>query len=166
MAFGLMLMVSCMTLFFQYAVTLLYTKKERKTVVPLAMLIASTLLAAILYGALTPTFPRALFDASGSEMSWESNMHIAWYMITLSDTILTVVVSRIWRIISFKGMHMVQHMSLLTPFFSARTSLLFVSRSRRSLRTSACGQLQLLGKSSPASEPFFPLLEIVVLIMS
>jgi low temperature requirement protein LtrA len=109
-AFGLMLMVSRLTLFCQYGVTLLYTKKYKKTVVPLAMVMASTLLAAVLYGVLTPTFPKNVFNA----MPQKSNVYIAWYVIALSETILTVVVSCVWRIISFKGTHMVQRMSLLT----------------------------------------------------
>jgi low temperature requirement protein LtrA len=109
-AFGLMLMVSRLTLFCQYGVTLLYTKKYKKTVVPLAMVMASTLLAAVLYGVLTPTFPKTVFNA----MPQKSNVYIAWYVIALSETILTVVVSCVWRIISFKGTHMVQRMSLLT----------------------------------------------------
>jgi low temperature requirement protein LtrA len=113
-AFGLMLMVSRLTLFCQYGVTLLYTMKYRKTIVPLAMVMASTLLAAILYGALTPTFPKDLFDADGFELPQKSNVYIAWYVIALSETVLTVTVSCYWRIISFKGTHMVQRMSLLT----------------------------------------------------
>jgi low temperature requirement protein LtrA len=47
-------------------------------------------------------------------MPQKSNVYIAWYVIALSETILTVVVSCVWRIISFKGTHMVQRMSLLT----------------------------------------------------
>jgi low temperature requirement protein LtrA len=113
-AFGLMLMVSRLTLFCQYGVTLLYTKKYRKTIVPLGMVMASTLLAAVLYGALTPTFPKTLFDAEGLLVLRKSNVYIAWYIIAISETILTVTVSCHWRIISFKGTHMVQRMSLLT----------------------------------------------------
>lgn len=44
-------MVSRLTLFAQYGVTLLYTKKYQKTVLPLLLVMASTLIAAILYGA-------------------------------------------------------------------------------------------------------------------
>jgi len=57
-AFGVILMVSRLALFGQYGVTLLYVKKYGKTVVPLGMVMASTLLAAVLYRALTSTFPR------------------------------------------------------------------------------------------------------------
>ncbi|KAH7073713.1 hypothetical protein BKA63DRAFT_39264 [Paraphoma chrysanthemicola] len=113
-AFGLMLMVSRLTLFCQYGVTLCFTKKYKKTIVPLSMVMAWTLLAAALYGALTPTFPKTLFDDQGYEIAQRSKVYIAWYIIAISETILTVTVSCVWRIISFKGTHMVQRMSLLT----------------------------------------------------
>ncbi|KAF2028562.1 hypothetical protein EK21DRAFT_101735 [Setomelanomma holmii] len=113
-AFGFMLMVSRLTLFFQYGTTLYFTKKYKKTVLPLSLVMAWTLLAAILYGGLTPTFPKTIVDATGIEVPHKSNVYIAWYIIAISETILTVTVSCVWRIISFKGTHMVQRMSLLT----------------------------------------------------
>lgn len=113
-AFGLILMVSRLTLFCQYGVTLFYTKQYKKTVVPIMMVMAWTLLAAILYGGLTPLFPGKLLGKDGAELLRKSNVYIAWYIIALSETILTVTVSCVWRIISFKGTHMVQRMSLLT----------------------------------------------------
>ncbi|KAF2627106.1 hypothetical protein BU25DRAFT_411189 [Macroventuria anomochaeta] len=113
-AFGLILMVSRLTLFAQYGITLFYTKKYRKTVLPIALVMASTLAAAILYGALTPAFPKVKLDADGYIISQASNVYIAWYIIAISETILTVAVSCYWTIISFKGTHMVQRMSLLS----------------------------------------------------
>ena len=113
-AFGLILMVSRLTLFAQYAVTLFYTKKFKKTVVPLLLVMASTLIAAILYGALTSAFPKVRVDVDGTWLPQKSNVYIAWYIIAISETILTVTVSCIWRVISFKGTHMVQRMSLLS----------------------------------------------------
>ncbi|KAF2250693.1 hypothetical protein BU26DRAFT_424254 [Trematosphaeria pertusa] len=70
-AFGLILMVSRITLFLQYGVTLFYTKKYTKTIVPLLLVMGSTLVAAILYGALTPAFPsdKTVLDAFGDEIT-------------------------------------------------------------------------------------------------
>ncbi|KAL1601471.1 hypothetical protein SLS60_006386 [Paraconiothyrium brasiliense] len=113
-AFGLILMVSRITLFTQYAVTLLYVRKYKKTVIPLGIIMASTLLAAILYGALTPAFPKEKLDLEGFLLPQKSNVYIAWYIIALCETLTTVAVSCIFRVISFKGTHMVQRMSLLT----------------------------------------------------
>ncbi|KAF1917907.1 hypothetical protein BDU57DRAFT_446293 [Ampelomyces quisqualis] len=112
--FGLMLMVSRLTLFFQYGVTLLYTKRYKTTILPLSLIIASTALAAILYGALTPTFPEKSLADDGHELPKKSKVYIAWYVIAICETMFTVTVSCYWRIISFKGTHMVQRMSLLT----------------------------------------------------
>ncbi|KAH8712198.1 bacterial low temperature requirement A protein-domain-containing protein [Phaeosphaeriaceae sp. PMI808] len=113
-AFGFALMVSRLTLFCQYGVTLMYTKKYKKTILPLSLVMGMTLLAAILYGALTTKFPRTIIGANGVALERKSHVYIAWYVIAISETILTVVVSCVWRIISFKGTHMVQRMSLLT----------------------------------------------------
>jgi low temperature requirement protein LtrA len=113
-AFGLILMVSRITLFAQYSVTLLYAKKYTKTIVPLCMIMGSTLLAALLYGAITPAFPDTKLDIDEFLVPQKSNAYIAWYIIALCETVLTVGVSCFFRVISFKGTHMVQRMSLLT----------------------------------------------------
>lgn len=120
-AFGIILLVSRVTLFCQYGVTLFYTRKYKKTIIPIAAIMVSTLIAAILYGALTPIFPSmeevpGVFDDMGYQTYAKktSNAYIAWYIIGICETLLTVSVSCIWRVISFKGTHMVQRMSLLT----------------------------------------------------
>lgn len=113
-AFGLILMVSRITLFTQYAVTFFYAKKYKETIVPLSITMASTLLAAVLYGALTPAFPKDKFDADDIIVAQKSNVYISWYVIALCETLTTVAVSCVFRVISFKGTHMVQRMSLLT----------------------------------------------------
>ncbi|KAF2688479.1 hypothetical protein K458DRAFT_440113 [Lentithecium fluviatile CBS 122367] len=113
-AFGLILMVSRITLFAQYAVTLVYTRAYTKTIVPLCLVMGSTLVAAVLYGALTPIFPATKYDVDGILVDQKSNAYISWYVIALCETVLTVAVSCVYRVISFKGTHMVQRMSLLT----------------------------------------------------
>ncbi|KAF2003054.1 hypothetical protein P154DRAFT_487403 [Amniculicola lignicola CBS 123094] len=118
-AFGLILMVSRLTLAAQYGVTLFYTRKYKKTMFPLGLVIAFTLLAAILYGSLIAVFPTLKLDPEypaeyGVVLPEKTNIYIAWYVIGISETILTVLVSCFMRVISFKGTHMVQRMSLLT----------------------------------------------------
>ncbi|KAF2267613.1 hypothetical protein CC78DRAFT_541554 [Lojkania enalia] len=113
-AFGLILMVSRLTLATQYSVTLFYTRKYKKTILPLCMIIASTVTAGILYGALTPAFPSIKSGADGFPIPKKSNIYIAWYIIGIGETALTVITSCLYRIISFKGTHFVQRMSLLT----------------------------------------------------
>ena len=115
-AFGLILMVSRLTLFCQYGVTLFYSKKFPKTILPLVIVMAMTFVAAIIYGATTAGFPKTQYaDADKFEkVEQSSNLYIAWYVVGISEAIVTVGVSCIWRIVSFKGTHMVQRMSLLT----------------------------------------------------
>jgi hypothetical protein len=90
-------MVSRITLFLQYSVTLLYSRKYKKTILPLLMVMGSTLTAAILYGALTPAFPEV------TDKPIQSNVYLAWYVIAILETIMTVGVSMVMRVISFKG---------------------------------------------------------------
>ncbi|KAF3036651.1 hypothetical protein E8E12_001201 [Didymella heteroderae] len=115
-AFGLILMVSRLTLFAQYGVTIVYNKKYKIAVLPILLIMASTPAAAILYGALTPAFPDTTSDVDSFAIEKYSNAYIAWYIIAISETILTVAVSCVPRCkaISFKGTHMVQGMSLLS----------------------------------------------------
>ncbi|KAF2728351.1 hypothetical protein EJ04DRAFT_415106, partial [Polyplosphaeria fusca] len=113
-AFGFILMVSRITLASQYAVTLWYTKKYKRTIIPLALIVASSLVAAIIYGALTAGFPKTQYDANEVAIPKKSQVYIGWYIIGIFEIIVTIGVSSVWRVISFKGTHFVQRMSLLT----------------------------------------------------
>ncbi|KAF2491319.1 hypothetical protein BU16DRAFT_425787, partial [Lophium mytilinum] len=107
-AFSYILMVSRFVLIGQYGVTLFFTWRYRRTRLPLLMVMTSYLVAAILYGALSTAFPK------DSETPTTSNVYIAWYVIAVGETLLTTAVSCYWRVISFKGTHLIQRMSLLT----------------------------------------------------
>ena len=113
-AFGLILMVSRLTLFTQYGVTLFYTRRHRDTIVPLCIIMVSTLLSAILYGALIAAFPKISTDAEGYSIPAASNIYIAWYIIAIFETVTRVTASIFFKVISFKDTHIVQRMSLLT----------------------------------------------------
>ena len=43
-----------------------------------------------------------------------SNAYIAWYVVAVVETIINIAVSSKWKVVSFKGTHLVQRMSLLT----------------------------------------------------
>jgi hypothetical protein len=108
-ALSFILMVGRFVLIGQYATTLYFTWKFRSARLPVIMVIVSYLIAGILYGALSAAFP----ENSDVEMK-TSNVYIAWYVIAVGETLLTTAVSCKWRVISFKGTHLVQRMSLLT----------------------------------------------------
>jgi low temperature requirement protein LtrA len=108
----LILMVSRLVLAAQYAVTLWFVRSMRRTVVPLALIIASTLGAALIYGLLITALPKEVCDPVCKPMS--TKIHIAWYIVSVAEIMITVGISCHWRIISFKGTHIVERMSLLT----------------------------------------------------
>jgi low temperature requirement protein LtrA len=114
-AFGLFLMVSRLTLFTQYSVTIFFARKTKNIIIPLGIIMAFTLLAAIAYGALTSAWPDNVKPGDGhNSVGQKTNVYIHWYVIAISETFITVAVSCTFRGISFKGTHMVQRMSLST----------------------------------------------------
>ncbi|KAH7068436.1 hypothetical protein BKA63DRAFT_581897 [Paraphoma chrysanthemicola] len=102
----------------RYSATLYFTRKHRRTIVPISLMIALTLLAAVMYGALLAGFTHPGCTRSdwiaGSCVPPNSDVYIAWYVIGISELVATIVISSHWRVISFKGTHIEQRMSLLT----------------------------------------------------
>ncbi|CAN9138903.1 unnamed protein product [Alternaria alternata] len=109
------LMVSRLVLASQYAVTLFFLRKHRRTILPMSLVIGSTLGAALIYGSLTASLPKETCNVElGVCKKFTTHVHIAWYTISALEIIFTVGISCVWRVISFKGTHLVQRMSLLT----------------------------------------------------
>ncbi|KAF2234411.1 hypothetical protein EV356DRAFT_532972 [Viridothelium virens] len=102
---SLLLMASRFVLVFQYAAALYFTHHYHRVRVPLAMMILNYVVAAFAYLGLYFAFK------SGST---GPHAYIGWYVIAGVETIFTTVVSSVWRLVSFKGTHMLQRMSLLT----------------------------------------------------
>jgi hypothetical protein len=44
----------------------------------------------------------------------KSNTYIAWYVVAVVEIAINIIVSSMWKVVSFKGTHLVQRMSLLT----------------------------------------------------
>jgi hypothetical protein len=108
-------MVSRLVLAAQYAVTLFFLRKHRRTILPMSLVIGSTLGAALIHGSITAALPKETCNVElGVCKRFTTHVHIAWYAISTLEIILTVGISCIWRVISFKGTHLVQRMSLLT----------------------------------------------------
>lgn len=96
-------MVSRLVLVFQYLQSLWFTRHYISTRVPMACIAATEFVAAFIYLGLAFTFH------PGS-----TNSYIAWYIVAIVETLICTTISSVWRIISFKGTHLVQRMSLLT----------------------------------------------------
>ncbi|KAF1838451.1 hypothetical protein BDW02DRAFT_636499 [Decorospora gaudefroyi] len=109
------LMVSRLVLAMQYTVTLYFVRKHRKTILPLSLVIGSTMIAALMYGAITAALPKEVCALdTGTCKPFKTRIHVAWYIISIAEIVVTVGISCYWRVISFKGTHIVQRMSLLT----------------------------------------------------
>jgi hypothetical protein len=90
-ALSMILMGSRFVLAAQYAVTLYFTRKYRRTIVPLCLMIALTLLAAVMYGSFTAGFshPGCARSAwlAGTCVPPKSDVYIAWYVVGIKELI-------------------------------------------------------------------------------
>ena len=105
-ALTLALMGSRIILAFQYAQTgYFFHKHYQPSLKPMTILVATYLCAAGAYGALYASFDRR-------QTNYED---VAWYGVGIFETASMTWVSCTWRkLLSFKGTHLVQRMSLLT----------------------------------------------------
>lgn len=131
-SFSLILMVSRVVLCLQYGSAFWFTRRYQKTKLPLLMVCTQILfrkssndllklilclqvmgsyaISAVVYAILTAIFPR---NVLGGEFV-RTYAYIGFYIVAIAETAVTTAISCYWRIISFKGTHLVQRMSLLT----------------------------------------------------
>jgi low temperature requirement protein LtrA len=64
------------------------------------------LVAAIIFGAMTPAFREKEQAHKG--------IYVVWYIIMILETAAVVTISCCWRMLSFKKTHLMERMSLLT----------------------------------------------------
>lgn len=83
---------------------MVFTWRYKKTRLPLALVISSLAIAAILYLGLSFAF------------STEStiNAYIAWYIVAVFEVGSNIAVAGKWHILSFKETHLVERMTCLT----------------------------------------------------
>ena len=81
-----------------------FTWRYKRTRLPLALVMASLAIAAILYLGLSLAF------------STESsiNAYIAWYVVAIFEVGSNIAVAGKWHILSFKETHLVERMTCLT----------------------------------------------------
>lgn len=102
----LLLMASRLILVAQYLQSLWFTRAYHLTRVPMLLIAITYGVAALVYLGLYWTFHP---NSMGS-----NNSFIAWYIIAIAETAVVTTVSCVWRVVSFKGTHLVERMSLLT----------------------------------------------------
>lgn len=96
-------MVSRMLMVIQYATIIWHVRKYRHTKLPLLLMVGLHFVAAMIYLGITFRF-----------RDYNSRVYIAWYIIAVIETALNVAFSLVWNVLSFKGTHLVNRMSLLT----------------------------------------------------
>ena len=81
-----------------------FTWRYKKTRLPLALVIASLAIAAILYLGLSFAF------STESDI----NAYIAWYVVAIFEVGSNIAIAGRWHILSFKDTHLVERMTCLT----------------------------------------------------
>ena len=101
---SLLLMASRLVLMFQYASTMSFIWRYRKTRMPLALVIGSLFVSAVLYLGLSFAF----------SLETKPQAYIAWYIIAVFEVGSNITIAGIWHILSFKNTHLVERMTCLT----------------------------------------------------
>ncbi|CZT12132.1 hypothetical protein WAI453_003030 [Rhynchosporium graminicola] len=100
---SLILMVSRFILAIQYLLVLIQVWKYKQTKTPLALVAGSNFAAACIYLGITFSFHDD-----------RSYGYRAFYAIPIVEIAFNIAISSNWKVLSFKGTHLVQRMSLLT----------------------------------------------------
>lgn len=101
---SLILMASRMILFCQYGDTLFFTRKYRSTRTPLIAMMASLLVAFILYLGLSFAFyNRTAYHT-----------YTAFYAIAVAEVAVNLAIAFWWQSMTFEKTHLVERMSCLT----------------------------------------------------
>lgn len=106
---ALVLMTFRFVLVVQYGTVLYFVQGFHKTLVPLLLTMATYLLTGI-------AFLATYLSARGATLDGlKGAMHVyAWYIILGVEVIAVVLISSIWRVLSFKHTHLVERVGLLT----------------------------------------------------
>ncbi|TVY43268.1 hypothetical protein LSUB1_G000922 [Lachnellula subtilissima] len=103
-ALSLILAASRFVLSIQYLIVLFHVKKYKKSQMPLALLVLSSFIAGLIYLGISFVFKE----------DHPSKVYAAWYILAVVEIGINIIISSSWKVVSFKGTHLVQRMSLLT----------------------------------------------------
>lgn len=102
-ALSVVLMASRLALACQYGTIIYHVRKYRNTRAPLVAMVGLNLVAALIYLGITFAF-----------QDTNTNTYVTWYIVAILEVIVTVGLSVYWKVLSFKGTHLINRMSLLT----------------------------------------------------
>lgn len=101
---SLILMASRLMLLIQYATVLWYTRKYKQTKLPLLLTMAALLMS-------TGIFIGTFYAYDGDD---KQHVHMAFYFVSLVETACILLVSMIWRVVSFKHTRLIPRIGDLT----------------------------------------------------
>lgn len=98
-----MLFVSRAMLSFQYLTVLWHTRRFKNARLPLGIVAGLHSVAALIYLGIAFRF-----------RDGNSRVYVTWYVVSVCEALLNVGLSLFWDVLSFKGTHLMNRMSLLT----------------------------------------------------
>lgn len=101
---SLIMMVSRLILVVQYGTVLYFVKGYKRTILPVALVMATLFVTAIIFLGMTFAF--------GPHKG--AHAQDGWYITVVAEAFLVLAVSSQWRILSFKHTHLVERVGLLT----------------------------------------------------
>ncbi|KAK4639885.1 hypothetical protein QC761_700940 [Podospora bellae-mahoneyi] len=104
---SLILMASRLALASQYGSIMWHIRRFRKTRLPMGMMVALNLVSAIIY----------LGVAFAFKDGTDSKLYAIWFIMVGLETLITIVLSLKFQVLSFSGTHIVSRMSLLSYIF-------------------------------------------------
>ncbi|KAF7900058.1 hypothetical protein EAF00_004394 [Botryotinia globosa] len=103
---AIILMFSRLVLSFQYSVILYHVWYYKNSKLPLFLVAVANVIAALIYF--------STFFGFSEETSKTGKVFIVWYVTAILETAVNIAISSKWKVLSFKGSHLVQRMTLLT----------------------------------------------------
>lgn len=102
---AIILAASRFVLALQYLVVLFHVRSYKKSKTPMGLIALIYIVSGVVYG---------LTYLGFSKDKPHGYAYISWYVIAGFETILNVIVTSKYKVVSFKGTHLVQRMTLLT----------------------------------------------------
>lgn len=102
-AMSIVLMASRVTMAAQYASMIWHVREYKKTTTPLGVMVGLNAVAAIIYLSIAFSFKDT-----------HTYLYATWYIIAILEVMVTVGLSLFYKVLSFKGTHLISRVSLLT----------------------------------------------------
>ncbi|TGO43791.1 hypothetical protein BOTNAR_1247g00010 [Botryotinia narcissicola] len=103
---AIILMFSRLVLSFQYSVILYHVWYYKNSKLPIFLVVVANVIAALIYF--------STFFGFSEETSKTGKVFIVWYVTAILETAVNIAISSKWKVLSFRGSHLVQRMTLLT----------------------------------------------------